>query len=159
MAGRSDRTERRPGCTRRPTSPAGRPAWDDAVVLHGDHVWLFPGAEVIVDVVRFEDLARRAGAEDDPVARDALAWYGGELLPSDPYEDWAGDRRELLALRRLDLLRVAGEWRDVAELDPTDEEAQLRLMHRHLAAGDGRRRCASTNTSSASWPGSSAWIR
>ena len=70
------------------------------------------------------------------MARDALAWYAGELLPADRYEDWAADRRELLALRRLDLLRIAGDWRDLAEVDPTHEEAHLRLMERQIDEGD-----------------------
>jgi DNA-binding SARP family transcriptional activator len=114
---------------------AGR---DDAVVLRDDLVWLFPDAEVTVDAVRFEQLARIALSERDPeIARDALAWYGGELLPADLYEDWAGERREQLHLRHLDVLRVIGEWRELAELDPTNEEAHVQLMQRHLAAGRG----------------------
>ena len=113
---------------------AGRP---DAIVLRDDVVWLFPDSEVTVDAIRFEQLARVAVAERDPdAAREALAWYRGELLPGDRYEDWAADRRELLHLRRLDVLRLAGEWRELAELDPTDEEAHVELMRRHLAAGD-----------------------
>jgi DNA-binding SARP family transcriptional activator len=114
---------------------AGR---DDAVVLRDDVVWLFPEADITVDAVRFEQLAREAIAQRDPeIAKQALDWYGGELLPSDVYEDWAADRRELLHLRRLDVLRVIGEWRELAELDPTDEEAHVQLMQRHVAAGDG----------------------
>ena len=114
---------------------AGR---DDAVVLRDDAVWLFPDADVTVDAVRFEQLARAAVRESDPVAaRAALAWYRGELLPSDRYEDWATDRREMLHLRHLDVLRVAGDWRELVELDPTDEEAHAELIRRHLAAGDG----------------------
>jgi DNA-binding SARP family transcriptional activator len=112
---------------------AGR---DDAVVLRDDVVWLFPDAEITVDAERFEQLARLAVAEADPgVAREALSWYGGELLPADRYEDWATDRRELLHLRRLDVLRIAGDWRELAEADPTDEEAHTELMRRHLHAG------------------------
>jgi DNA-binding SARP family transcriptional activator len=114
---------------------AGR---DDAVVLRDDVVWLFPDADVTVDAVRFEQLARVAVREGDPVAaRAALAWYRGELLPGDRYEDWAADRREMLHLRRLDVLRVAGEWRELVELEPTDEEAHAELIRGHLAAGDG----------------------
>jgi DNA-binding SARP family transcriptional activator len=110
----------------------------DAVVSQDDLVSLFPGAEVTVDALAFEQFARAAVAHDDvAAARVALSWYGGELLPADPYEDWAADRRELLALRRLDVLRVAGEWRELAELDPTNEEAHTNLMRRHLAAGNG----------------------
>jgi DNA-binding SARP family transcriptional activator len=110
----------------------------DAVVLRGDIVRLFPDAAVTVDALRFEQLSAIAVAEKDPlVAREALAWYGGELLPADRYDDWATDRRELLHLRRLDMLRVVGEWRELAELDPTDESAHIELMRRHLDAGDG----------------------
>lgn len=110
----------------------------DAVVLRDDVVWLFPDADVTVDVARFEELARHAVARnDEATAREALACYGGELLPADRYEDWAADRRELLALRRLDVLRIAGDWREVIELDPTDEDAHTQLMRRHVAAGDG----------------------
>jgi DNA-binding SARP family transcriptional activator len=110
----------------------------DAVVLRDDVVWLFPDADVSVDAIRFEQLARVAVAEEDAdAAWDALAWYRGDLLPGDRYEDWATDRRERLQLRRLDVLRVAGEWRELVELDPTDEDAHVELMRRHLAAGDG----------------------
>ena len=112
---------------------AGRP---DAIVLRDDVVWLFPETEVTVDAIRFEQVARVALANGDPgAAREALSWYRDELLPGDRYEDWATDRRELLHLRRLDVLRVAGEWRELAELDPTDEQAHVQLMRRHLAAG------------------------
>jgi DNA-binding SARP family transcriptional activator len=112
---------------------AGRP---DAIVLRDDVVWLFPHCEVIVDAIRFEQLARVAVAKRDPeAAREALGWYRGELLPGDRYRDWAADRRELLHLRRLDVLRIAGEWRELAELDPTDEHAHVELMRRYLAAG------------------------
>jgi len=113
---------------------AGR---QDAIVLRDDVVWLFPGANITVDALCFEQLARAAATDDDPVAaRQALDWYHGELLPEDRYEDWAADRRELLHLRQLDLLRVAGQWRELAELDPTHEAAHIELMRRQLAAGD-----------------------
>jgi DNA-binding SARP family transcriptional activator len=113
---------------------AGRP---DAIVLRDDVVWLFPDSEVIIDAVRFEQLARVAVTKRDPdAAREALAWYRGELLPGDRYEDWATDRRELLHLRRLEVLRLAGEWRELTELGLTDDQAHVELMRRHLAAGD-----------------------
>jgi DNA-binding SARP family transcriptional activator len=110
----------------------------DAIVLRDDIVSLFPEADVTVDAIRFEQLSGTAVALKDPtVAREALSWYAGELLPSDRYDDWAAERRELLHLRRLDVLRVVGEWRELAELDPTDESAHIELMRRHLDAGDG----------------------
>ena len=81
--------------------------------------------------------ARRSPSTIRAVAREALDWYGGELLPADLYEDWAADRRESLHLRQLDVLRVIGEWRELIELDPTNEQAHVELMQRHLAVGDG----------------------
>ena len=115
---------------------AGR---DDAIVVRNDVVWLFPDADLTVDAVQFEQLAKVALADGDgPSARAALAWYSGELLPADRYDDWAVDRRELLQLRRLDLLRLAGDWWELTEADPTDEDAPAALMRRHVAEGDGR---------------------
>jgi DNA-binding SARP family transcriptional activator len=109
----------------------------DAVVLRGDQVVLCPGGSVTVDAVRFEELARRAlAAGDAAAAREALALYGGELLPADRYEEWAEARREQLGQSHLDLLRLDGRWEAVAELDPADERAHLALMRQHAANGD-----------------------
>ena len=109
----------------------------DAVVLRGDQVVLCPGGSVTVDAVQFEELARQAlDAGDAAVAREALALYGGELLPGDRYEEWAEPRREQLQRSHLDLLRLAGRWAAVAELDPGDERAHLALMRQHAANGD-----------------------
>ena len=109
----------------------------DAVVLRGDQVVLCPGGGVTVDAVRFGELARRAlAAGDAAAAREALTLYGGELLPADRYEAWAEAPREQLRQSQLDLLRLAGRWEEVAELDPGDERAHLALMRRHAANGD-----------------------
>ena len=109
----------------------------NGLVLRGDNATLLPDADATVDVVRFEDLARRAVADGDLVAaRKALALYGGELLPEDRYELWAEERREQLRLRHLELLRLDGRWDDVLEIDPSDEVAHLALMRRHAADGD-----------------------
>jgi len=111
---------------------------EDAVVLRDDLVWLFPGADLTVDAVQFEQLAKKAmGERDVTTARAALALYGGELLPGDRYENWAVDRRELIHVRHLDLLRLAGDWWELTELDPTDEDAHTALIRRHLDDGDG----------------------
>ena len=52
---------------------------------------------LIVDAASFLSAlttARRSGEADG--YRSALAWYGGDLLPDDPYEEWAdAARREL----------------------------------------------------------------
>jgi DNA-binding SARP family transcriptional activator len=109
----------------------------DAVVLRNDVVHLFPTAHVAVDVTTFEELARRAiSGQDAAIAREAVEHYGGELLPDDRYEDWAMERRELLRLRHLNVLRVAGEWLDVTEADHGDEQAHLELIRDHVATGD-----------------------
>jgi DNA-binding SARP family transcriptional activator/tetratricopeptide (TPR) repeat protein len=109
----------------------------NSIVLRGESVVLLPDAEPAVDVLRFEELARRAlAAGDVTVAREALGLYGGELLPQDRYEPWAGDRREQLRLRHLDLLRLDGQWETLVELDEGDELAHLELMRRHAAKGD-----------------------
>ena len=109
----------------------------DAVVLRGDQVVLCPGGSVTVDAVQFEELARRAlAAGDAAAAREALALYGGELLPGDRYEEWAEPRREQLQRSHLDLLRLDGRWAAVAELDPGDERAHLALMRQYAANGD-----------------------
>ena len=109
----------------------------DSVVLRCDQVVLYPGGSVTVDAVQFGELARRALATGDAAAaREALALYGGELLPADRYEEWAETRREQLSQSHLDLLRLDGRWEAVAELDPGDERAHLALMRRHAANGD-----------------------
>ena len=109
----------------------------DAVVLRGDQVILGPGGSVTVDAVQFEELARRAlAAGDTAAAREALALYGGELLPGDRYEQWAEPRRDQLQRCHLDLLRLDGRWEAVAELDPGDERAHLALMRQFAASGD-----------------------
>ncbi|MEO8692958.1 MAG: AAA family ATPase [Acidimicrobiales bacterium] len=108
-----------------------------SVVLRGDNVLLCPDVDVSIDVIQFEDFARRAlEHEDIAAAQAALALYAGELLPQDRYEPWAEERSEQLRLRYLDLLRVDARWDTVIELDPSDELAHLALMRRHAANGD-----------------------
>src|SRR5690242_6005921 len=81
----------------------------DSVVLRGDQVVLYPGGSVTVDAVQFEDLARLAlAAGDAGAAREALALYGGELLPADRYEQEPETRRQRPSQRRLGLPPLAG---------------------------------------------------
>lgn len=93
-----------------------------AVVLRGGVVELAPGADVTTDVERFE-------RGDDSA-------YGGELLPDEPYTQWAIDARARLRDRRLAMMRSEGRWDDVLREDPADEEAHRELMRRHVASGD-----------------------
>lgn len=108
-----------------------------SVILDGTSVALCPANTTVVDVVQFEDLARRALLDADAaLARQALELYSGELLPQDRYDSWAEERREQLRFRHLDLLRLDHRWDAVVDLDPTDEIAHLALMRRYAASGD-----------------------
>lgn len=115
---------------------AGSP---DTVVLRGDAVALFPDADVIVDALAFEVAADAALAAGTPAAaEDALALHRGDLLPHDLYEPWSDAPRERVRSRFVQLLRQAGRWADLVELDPTDEDAHLEQMRDLAAAGDRR---------------------
>ena len=106
-----------------------------AVVLEADQVSLWPGTDVEVDVASFEAGARRALRGDDPAPCSAAAdLYAGDLLPAEP--DRFDDVRQRLRSVRLELLRAAGRWDDVIDIEPTDEQAARALMREHLQAGD-----------------------
>lgn len=109
----------------------------DVVVLRDDVVALFPDAGVRVDVGAFEELSRRGLDTGDPnLIDEALATYGGPLLPDEPYEEWLIPRRDALELRRRDLLRAARRWESIVELDPLDEQAHVEIMRGLAASGD-----------------------
>ena len=99
-----------------------------AITLRDEIVLLWPGADVWIDVEQFE-----AAADSDPAAAADL--YGGDLLPGDPYEDWAMEARQRLRMRHLDVLRSAGRWEAVLAVEPADEEAHLELMRSSAARG------------------------
>jgi len=109
----------------------------DAVVVQGSEVLLWPERPIQVDAEDFERgadaaLARRDAAECAEAARA----YGGALLPGSLYESWTVAARERLDARHLELLRVAGQWDRLAQLEPTDEPAHRALMQRELQAGN-----------------------
>ncbi|MDP9356428.1 MAG: AAA family ATPase, partial [Chloroflexota bacterium] len=93
-------------------------------------------------------------APDPALAQAALELYTGDLLPEDPYEDWAANRRATLRATFLallshlaDLHEGRGElgpaiaaWQRVVGAEPTDEAAHVALMR--LLARSGRRRQA-----------------
>jgi DNA-binding SARP family transcriptional activator len=109
----------------------------DAVVLADDVVSLLPGVPVEVDAHLFEQAARRAlSARDAEAAARAADAYGGELLPEDVYEPWAGEPRERLHVLHVELLRLAGRWELLAAADPADEQAHVEVARRLAAAGD-----------------------
>ena len=111
----------------------------DAIVLAGGMVSLFPTAELTVDVAEFEQAADAARTDGRPeAAGDAASRYAGTLLPEDLYEPWAEEPRARLRLRQMELLRTAGRYEELVEIDPLDEEAQLSLVREHLRQGRGQ---------------------
>ncbi|MGQ0630489.1 MAG: ATP-binding protein [Sporichthyaceae bacterium] len=110
---------------------------EDAVVLAGGRVALFPRAVLRTDVMNFEQLAETAVRSGDPAASAlAAAACTGVLLPDARYADWAQERREHLSSRHRQVLRSAGLWERLIEVDPTDELAYRELMRGALAAGN-----------------------
>jgi DNA-binding SARP family transcriptional activator len=108
-----------------------------AILLSADTVRLCPDDDVHIDEARFRHDAGAAIADGGvAAARAALASYGGELLPQDPYEPWAEQPR--LHLRRLhaELLHQAEEWHQVLAADPASESAHLALAQRYAEHGD-----------------------
>jgi DNA-binding SARP family transcriptional activator len=130
------------------------------VVLRDDRQ-LRLGPDVHTDVQAFTDDARRAtllaaGGSREAVsaARAALARYGGDLLPTDPYEPWAELPRQRLRGQALGLLDLCADWAARAEdLDESvrcleraidlapDEEERYLTAARHLLT-QGRRGAA-----------------
>jgi DNA-binding SARP family transcriptional activator/tetratricopeptide (TPR) repeat protein len=109
----------------------------DGVVLRDNCVSLFPGREVQVDVERFEAAAALALDREDRVAcAAAAALCGGDLLPEDTFEPWTDEPRERVRRRRSAVLRAAGRWEEVLELEPADEAAHLALLRAAVDAGD-----------------------
>lgn len=109
----------------------------DAVVLQGGTAALWPGESIAVDAAGFERHARAALASRDAAdCASAARDYGGDLLPGSRYEAWAEPARERLHACHAELLRTAGDWARLAQVEPTDEAAHRALMARELAAGN-----------------------
>lgn len=127
----------------------------DCLDLKEDIVALVPSGGVWTDVEAFEAASRQARQEHTPASYDAaLALFAGELLPDDPYEDWAEQRREEIGQDARSLLFELGELqmaagafekafeplRRLVTLEPTHEPAHRALMR--LYAYTGQRRLA-----------------
>lgn len=107
-----------------------------SVVLRGGIVSFFPDRPVQTDLAVFERAASDALASGQPEACSAAAdACAGELLPGARYEQWAEERRRHVAGLRLELLRRAGRWDDVARIEPTDEVAHQHAMEAALERG------------------------
>ena len=108
---------------------------EDAVVLGGGRVVLLPSAEV--DVERFSRLAKEALSTRDPAAaEEAAEACTGVLLPDARYEEWAQADRERVRALHVEVLRLAGRWRRLVEVEPTDEQAHQELMRAALREGN-----------------------
>lgn len=109
----------------------------DAVVLRADAVRLCPDFAVYVDAVRFRQLADYA-LRDGGIAeaKEALALYGGDLLPEDIYETWADPHRQELRRLYLEMLHQAEDWHQAVTADPADERAHLALARRYAELGN-----------------------
>jgi DNA-binding SARP family transcriptional activator len=110
---------------------------EDAVMLSGGRVALFPSFEVETDVERFERAAEAALRSRDGVACAAAALlYAGDLLPDALYEEWTQAQRDRLRSRQVELLRLSGQWERLVAVEPSDEQAHRELMRAALASGN-----------------------
>jgi DNA-binding SARP family transcriptional activator len=110
----------------------------EAAIRYADgSIELWPGREIVTDVDRFEAASKHAfsvGSREAFLA--AVALYAGDLLPEDRSEPWSEAPRRLLQETYLKLLRGAGLWNQVIDVDPTDEEAHRELIRAHLEGGN-----------------------
>ncbi len=120
---------------------------------NGEVISLGPPELVEVDVDAFNATLSAAWRSPDPaVSLAALDEYGGELLPEDPYEDWAAGHRTTLRTSYLTLLRrladlheqrgelgqaIAAQQRALAT-EPLDEETHAALIRLFALAGQQR---------------------
>ncbi len=86
--------------------------------------------------------ARRGDPEADALLQGAMALYGGEALPDEPYEPWADELRSTVTVSYLEVLRAVASravasgdplaasdaFRRLLEVDPFDEPAHLGLV-------------------------------
>jgi DNA-binding SARP family transcriptional activator len=109
--------------------------WSEGIAVTGEVLALWPAGELQVDadVAEAEAVLALAGGQNLDTVAHLLA---GDLLPDDRYEQWTEAAREHLRVRRLEVLRAAGRWGQVLDLDPSDEEACRALMQIQLAAGN-----------------------
>ncbi|MCA1668885.1 MAG: tetratricopeptide repeat protein [Thermomicrobia bacterium] len=134
---------------RRTLAFAGSP-----LVLHRQILTLAADAPPWIDVEVFEEAVAAAHRSHEPEAyRAAIACYTGDLLPEDPYADWAVVRREALreSYRTLLVESAAiaegqGEYLVAIEAlgrvvarEPADEEAHAGLIRLYARAGQRSR--------------------
>ena len=102
---------------------------DTFLVRDGEGLFLGPREQIQVDVAQFVAAVSRAWQSSDPaIAHEAAALYAGDLLPEDPYEEWAVARREGLRTSYHTLLtRLAGLHEAAGDLDRAVAVRELAL--------------------------------
>jgi predicted ATPase/DNA-binding SARP family transcriptional activator len=123
------------------------------IETRGGTIGISPAVDLWVDVDACETAIREAmlaaPVDRRNLLRDAVSLYGGELLPTDRYEDWPIARRETLQLAWegavLDLAALDLDANEpqasvpslemLLSVDPTIEQAHRALMQGYLAAG------------------------
>ncbi len=107
-----------------------------AIVLRAGRVALYPGHPLDVDVERFLlDAETALEGPDDDACGLVAAGCGGALLPDARYAAWAQEASRQVHARLTELLRRAGDWERLMEVEPTDEPACRELMRAASAAG------------------------
>jgi DNA-binding SARP family transcriptional activator len=135
---------------RRALEPDLPPRGGSAYVHTRDSMVSLAMEHVSIDADRFERLAEHAlRAPDVASCEQALAAYGGELLPEDRYTDWCAERREFLAELRVRVLLELAEvyeargsydlstdrLREVLREDPTREAVHRQLIRLYVHMG------------------------
>jgi predicted ATPase/DNA-binding SARP family transcriptional activator len=128
-----------------------RPSDSRFITLSEEIVSLGPVEALWIDAEVFTALINQARTASDPIVllEEAIAFYQGDLLPEDLYEEWVITHRE--ALRRFfseTLLRLATLYRQnkrydsalaclrrLLDLEPADEAAHQELMLTYALAG------------------------
>ena len=133
-------------------APAGR-----FLTRQQDDVVLGDPAHVVVDIHLFAESAQRAWLDDNPaLTQAAAALYTGDLLPEDPYEEWATHRRTDLRISYLALLARLAQLHEARNDDaaaiaatqqllatePLDEAAHASLMRLYVRVGAYRQALA-----------------
>src|SRR5215213_11701657 len=123
----------------------------------GDQLVLGPRDQLVVDVEVFGEAVKDAWHSAEPaIAERASELYAGDLLPDDPYEEWAAARREGFRASYLTVLtRLAGLHEERGELhhaiaaherilltDPLDEAAHAGIMRLYAQIGNPQRALA-----------------
>ena len=126
-------------------------ALSNFLVNEGDQIKLSANGNFWIDAEEFERKAREGLKKNNPdLLESAAALYKGDLLESEPFEEWISDRRERLralfhqVLRRMaetaemrDDAEEAHDWLDrILQFEPADEIAHRAKIRLYAAQGD-----------------------